>query len=418
MKTSPSLSRALAALLVAGVVADARAYTWGGKMDMTAVAECGDPAVTPESPTARQPAFYVAYDGGYIEAGDPIAGERPPTPGVIARTLATVLASRHYLPASAASAPSLLLVYHWGRLNRDSTQIRSSMQLQPNLLARIALVAPRKYAQRIEEDLLDRRQPVSVHIPILESRERDLLQLVADNRYFVVVSAYDYASVTQKAAKLAWRLKLSTATAGVAMDEALPTLLRGGAPYFGRDLDETQFVRESVAPEGRADVGVPTVEASLPPPDVTRELNPPYLHGLIERDHAPFTGESSAFDRPEETPPPPAADNAGTAFLPAPLAARIHAYEQEKAALQSALSALIQQHTPGPDTRQAIDAFNQANARRIAALTGEREAIRDELARLAASTNDTAAGKSLQALRQEFAADVRQLAAGAMPGDN
>ena len=418
MKTLFLLSRTLAALMAAGLAADARAYTWGGKMDMTAVAEFGDPAVTPALPTAQQPVYYVAYDGGYIEAGDPIAGEHPPTPATIAQTLAAALASQHYLPASGGPAPSLLLIYHWGRLNRDTTQIRNSMHLQPNLLARIALVAPPKYARRMEEDLLDRRQPVSMHIPILDPRERDLLQLVADNRYFVVVSAYDYASVTQNAAKLAWRLKLSTATAGVAMDKALPTLLRGGATFFGRSLDDTQYVREPVAPEGRVDVGVPEVGALLPPPGVTRELNPQYLHGLIERDHAPFTGESSAFERPEETPAPPAANNAGTAFLPPALAARLHAYEQEKAALQETLAVVIKQHTPGPDTRQVIDAFNQTNTQRIAALTAEREAIRDELARLAAANTDAATGKSLQALQQEFAADVRQLAAGATPGDN
>jgi capsule polysaccharide export protein KpsE/RkpR len=68
---------------------------------------------------------------------------------------------------------------------------------------------------------------------------------------------------------------------------------------------------------------------------------------------------------------------------------------------------------PGTDTRQAIDAFNQENAPRIQALAREREAIRDELSRLAAASTDPAAGKSLSALLQEFTADVRQLDAPA-----
>jgi hypothetical protein len=417
MNTFPPLSRALLALVATGLATNARAFTWGGKMDMAVVAEFGDPAVTPTRPTAGRPAYYVAYDGGYIEAGDPIGGEKPPAAAAVAQAVAAALASQHFLPAGPGTSPSLLLIYHWGLINRDSFQLRSSLQLQPNLRARIALLTTAKYARRIEEDLLDRRQPVDVHIPIIDPTERDLLQLIRDNRYFVVVSAYDYASVARKAAKLAWRLKLSTRAAGVAMDEALPALLRGGAPYLGRNLTDTQYVREPVVPAGRVEVGAPKVEAFLPPPETAPPLSPPYLDGLIDRDHAQFTGKR-ADSGPTDNDAAPAADpDAGTAFLPPALAARIRAYEQQKAALQAALAAQIGGRAAGPDTSRAIDAFNQANAARIAALTTERETIRDELARLAAANTDAAAGKSLEALQHEFTADAQQLSAGT-GGDN
>jgi len=404
-------------VMAAGLAANARAYTVGGKMDMTVVAEYGDPSLAQSPPDAGHPAYYVAYDGGYIEAGDPIAGERPPAAAALARALAAALASQHFLPAVPGTAPSLVLVYHWGRLGRDSFQIRQSpWTLQPNLLARVALVTPKKYESRIEQDLIDHRSPVGGHIPILDVTERDLLQMIADNRYFVVVSAYDYPSVAQRDARLAWRLKLSTPTPGVAMDEALMTLLQGGAAYAGRNLTATQSTRATMAPGGGADGGAPPFEGFAPPPSVGRELNPAYLTELVRRDHALFTGETT--DDQRDVRARPAANDGGTAFLPASLAARIRAYAQEKTALQGELAALIERRTPGPDTRAAIDDFNRANAARIARLTAEREAIRDELARLAAANTDARAGKSLAALQQEFAADVRQLAGGAAPGDN
>ncbi len=414
MKTSSLPSHALAVVLAAGLAAESYAYTWGGKLDMTVVSEFADSNVKRALPTAEQPAYYVAYDGGYIESGDPIAGEKPPPAATVAQALRIVLASRHYLPASARSAPTLLLIYHWGLIRPGSYQFGTSFRLQPNLNARIALVAPKKYAQRIKEDLLD-LWAGGLYIPIIHQRERDLLHLAGEERYFVIVSALDYASVARNACQLLWRVKLSTRSVGVAMAEALPALLRGGAPYLGRNLEDTQFVREPVVPEGRVEIGTPKLEEFLPPPEVERQLHPQYLKGLIERDHAPFTGELSPFYPMDVDMAPRAARDASTAFLPPALADRIHAYEYEKAALQGSLAALIKQRAPGADTRLAIDTFIQANATRIASLTREREAIRDELARLAAATTDAATGKSLNTLLKEFADGVQEMETSPRP---
>ena len=65
--------------------------------------------------------------------------------------------------------------------------------------------------------------------------------------------------------------------------------------------------------------------------------------------------------------------------------------------------------------KRSIDAFNQENATRIAALTTEREAIRNELAKLAAANTDVAAGKSLNALLKEFAAGVQEMETPSSP---
>jgi hypothetical protein len=77
--------------------------------------------------------------------GDPVANEKPPTRRRRgARTASD--ARRRGLPAGdiAQTPPSLLLIYHWGSLNKDSLAIQSGMKIDPNLKARLALVAGRK----------------------------------------------------------------------------------------------------------------------------------------------------------------------------------------------------------------------------------------------------------------------------------
>ena len=126
MKTTPPFSYVLIALLAAGLAAECQAGLWGGKLQMAVVAEQADHAVKLTPPTGEKPAYYVAYDAGYIEEGDPIAGVNPPPAIAVTQALSAALASQHYLPAPATSAPSFLLVYHWGLLTGIPTRSGAS----------------------------------------------------------------------------------------------------------------------------------------------------------------------------------------------------------------------------------------------------------------------------------------------------
>jgi len=322
MKTARSLSLSLAALLAAGGaapdVATAGSLFWNSKIYLVVVAEQPRPEIRFVAPTADHPATYALFDGGYIEAGDPYANERPPAAAEVAQALARSLAPQHYQPATECAPPSVLLIYHWGVLNRSTTEIRSGLELGPNQRARIALVAPAAYARRIQQDLLDENTLREMHSPVwipyfLNFQERDLLELSQDDRYFVVVSAYDYAALAHHQTRLLWRAKMSTRSAGVAMATALPALIRSGAPYFGQNLTEPQYVNTSEAPEGRVEIGVPKLEEYLPPAAVTRELSDPFVRRLASREHRQFSGERGPRGpwhreraRPDFRPPPPA----------------------------------------------------------------------------------------------------------------
>ena len=314
MSTARPLTLGLAALLLTGGAAPRASAAgfpfWDSKLYLVVVAEQPHPGTPPVAPTAQHPDAYALYDGGYIEEGDPIANERPPAAADVAAALARSLAPQHYVPATDRMAPSVLLIYHWGALNRSSTEIHSGLELGPNQRARIALVAPAAYARRIAQDLLDERTLRETHSPVLipfflDFHERDILELSRDDRYLVIVSAYDYAALAHHQARLLWRAKMSTRSAGVSMAAALPALLRRGAPYFGQNLPEPQYVSTPEAPEGRVEVGAPQVVAYLPPPAVVRELADPFVRRLASREHRQFSGLRGRGGPPHRDQPRP-----------------------------------------------------------------------------------------------------------------
>ena len=82
-------------------------------------------------------------------------------------------------------------------------------------------------------------------------------------RYYVIVSALDYAALTQqKKAVVLWTAFVSTDLYGHTLDQVLPSLITAGAPMFGRDTDGAQWPMAVVpiVPMGRVEVGTPYVK--------------------------------------------------------------------------------------------------------------------------------------------------------------
>ncbi len=231
------------------------------------VAEQPQPNLAPAVPTVGRPTYYIDYADGYREIGmDPIAWDTPPAPEVVLTEVRTALTSQHYLPASGRHRPTLILYYDWGVMRERSGFGRRLADMG----ARYMLVAPPKEVGRMYRDFRDNLEGWTFHFPIINPMEARLMDLAGDDRYFVIISAYDYASVAHNRPRLLWRVRMSTWTIGTSMAEAFPTLLRGGAPYFGRNLAEAQFCAVPVVRAGEVKVGTPRVEdlpgADLPPP--------------------------------------------------------------------------------------------------------------------------------------------------------
>jgi hypothetical protein len=94
------------------------------------------------------------------------------------------------------------------------------------------------------------------------SQYRDAVAELEEDRYFVVLKAYDYTwLVTKKNWKLMWEARFSIPAQGNAFNERLAAMAESASQYFGQDV--RHLIRETVR-EGRVTVGAPTVIETLP----------------------------------------------------------------------------------------------------------------------------------------------------------
>lgn len=282
MKTRTYPALGVVVLCAAGLVASASAGIFSNNFRMLVVAEQakGAPAMQ------DGPVSCVAIDGGYIEAGDPIAGDTPPTADQVGQCLQSALAEHGF--HAAQGAPSIVLTYYWGVLRIDRIQLKSPYGIKSNLMARIDLVSTEQVGAEVENHILGREKgsgmtegvssPVILAGP-LETARQDSRQ----PRIFVVVEAYDYQALVHHEAKLLWRVKLSAQETSGDMDEVIPALIAGGAPYFGKNLDTMQDVEATLSAPAR------TAGFTRTPPD-SFQLDGRFVNGLLRQERVRISG--------------------------------------------------------------------------------------------------------------------------------
>jgi hypothetical protein len=236
----------------------------------------------------KHPAYYLAQSGGYRRTNDAPAGDQTLPVETIDAFIRRALATRGYHPASDTTPASLALVYTWGVHTRPpDDEVLSSGQLATNLLDRAALVGGEKFRQEFsalltemiaQEDAADslstRRQTVDgvavepvvgadqleMMNPMARFRRRDpkndfLVEQVAGDVYYVVISAYDHAAITRNQRVLLWRTRMTVGAAGVSQTDSLPTLIRSAAPYLGHEMTEPATLMPRTLPEGKVKLG-------------------------------------------------------------------------------------------------------------------------------------------------------------------
>jgi hypothetical protein len=88
-------------------------------------------------------------------------------------------------------------------------------------------------------------------------QQADLVADIEENRYFVVLMAYDFQILwKQKKHKLLWETRFSVSERHNGFDKALPVMTRYASKYFGEASNG--LVRDRV-PEGKVKVGAPTL---------------------------------------------------------------------------------------------------------------------------------------------------------------
>jgi hypothetical protein len=283
--TRTFLALSLAGACATGLGTRAAAGVFTDNIDMLAVAEQMQAAPSSQG----NPVSYVAFDGGYIEAGDPIAGKGPPSADQVSKSLNAALAD-HGFRANQVT-PDIVLTYHWGILRVDHTQIRLPYGIKTNLRARIELVSTEKLGSEVENHILLREKGNGANDNFSSPRilAGQLETVVQDSkypRYFVVVSAYDYQALAHHEARLLWRTKLSALETSGPMDEVIPALIASGGPFFGKNFTDLKNVTAPLSKP--AQLAMAAVYA--PPAPESLQLDKHFIDGLLKSERVKVSG--------------------------------------------------------------------------------------------------------------------------------
>ena len=244
---------AFAALSLAAVppahasIADLLGFGAPKNADVNVVVDMTEAGKKVAPPTKEKPAIYYPVLAGYRESGSLVAGEKSPPPNNVAKLLAKALAAQHYYVMGAKTpAPTLLLVFHWGYMNPqidDTGDPDNPSAIFWNQKEMLALVAGNTLK----------------NVGAFGFERDDILQNIRDDRYFVIVSAYDFEAAKEKKKVLLWQAKMSTPSNRVSLAETIPSMITAGGPRFGRETRLPESVTAPLAKEGKVEVGTPTI---------------------------------------------------------------------------------------------------------------------------------------------------------------
>jgi hypothetical protein len=160
--------------------------------------------------------------GGYRPIGGYDSDCAATAPTRILNLVALALTKNSFDPRRQESPPALLIVCHWGHVL--PSEVDGGAEFEFERAQRLALVGG------------------AVLSSTLTRLERETILTAAnDQRYFVIVSAYDWAAYSERDTKqLLWRSQMSVPSYGLSANQAWPMLTAAGAALFGR---ETPFPR-------------------------------------------------------------------------------------------------------------------------------------------------------------------------------
>jgi hypothetical protein len=286
MKTTSWPSLGLTALLAVGFCPLANASLFSDNFEMLVVAETAKDA----PPTQSAPISYCAIDGGYIEAGDPIVGDTPPTADRVRQALFDAM-KRQGFEANRTS-PSVLLTYYWGVLRPDRQEIRLPYGVKSNLNARLKLVSTEALGAEVENHILGRQKADGTNMnvsspPLLVGPTETVVQNARRPRIFIVISAFDYPGLAQQhAIKPLWQVKLSAQETSGDMDQVIPSLVAIGAPFFGKNVLEPRIVQATLSTNS----GQGATSASLLQPAPETNLDSQLVGSLLNEERIEFSG--------------------------------------------------------------------------------------------------------------------------------
>ena len=221
-------------------------------------------------PTQDNPTYYHTFSLGYHQEGHGASQEGKVPKENLEKQLQNALASSGYLPSDKVHPAALVLFLFWGEhtklLQNDLETGEGGFDDigHKNLLSRATLVGGAAFAKDLQKALEQQAMSGGPSLPIFDpvyrftNRDdltRNLMEQVLDDCYYVVISAYEGASLAHGERKLLWRTKMSTPAQGVSLVETTPALVASGGPFFGHEMTVASIVGKRITRGGHVELG-------------------------------------------------------------------------------------------------------------------------------------------------------------------
>ncbi|MFT3783148.1 MAG: hypothetical protein QM790_14160 [Nibricoccus sp.] len=246
-----------------------RAFQSHPLLALSVITEMTDEGKKLPLPTAEEPMYYFC-DYRYHEEGNAPLEKTKVAMDNLQKLVQNALATNHYLKGDKDHPAALVLFFLWGvHAKLSGPDLETGEEAHEdighrNLLSRAALVGGTPFAKDLEQALKDKDRSLAggplIFDPVYRfsmksDLNRNLLEQVLDDCYYVVVSAYDGAAIARGERKLLWRTKISTPAQGVSLLETLPALVASGTPFFGRPMAGPVIVDKRIDRNGSVSTG-------------------------------------------------------------------------------------------------------------------------------------------------------------------
>jgi len=214
--------------------------------------------------SAQHPVYYILLDRGMSEAGEIVAGERPPPPAKLADLMRNALAASGYQPGTREHPPTIAICYIWGSYNHlDPIDPSESVDLTDpsflkNVRDRAMLVGGPAFSGQLLR-ALDQRNVNFFRLS--DPRYDEMVDLALGDLYFVLALAFEPDPNHHK--ELIWTTAICTDSSAMTMDETLPALVSLGQSHFGHETSATLVHPRLYG--GHVEIGESVVVPDAPP---------------------------------------------------------------------------------------------------------------------------------------------------------
>ena len=201
----------------------------------------------------------------------------------VAQTMAGPLAAQNYVPARDPEQTNLLIMVYWGMTTGIGPATSSvayqnaqaSQALEANALngawTQVAMANQQRDKANAKnagllgydsEDVIGTDYGRNLAMTAMHQRVQDLTEDVEENRYFVVLMAYDFPLLLkEKKHKLVWETRFSIRQRGNDFDQQLPAMAQYASRYFGHD---THGLIRKPLPETNVNLGEMKIIGEVP----------------------------------------------------------------------------------------------------------------------------------------------------------